>query len=116
MKADDVLRLVQAGYTKEEIAALEEPAAPAEEEPEQEETEPAEQPAPAETEQENPEILRLRSELQSTQNQLKDLVKQMQQNNLKTASVNILPEKDLDAKTDAAMAELIRPTFKKKGD
>ena len=50
------------------------------------------------------------------QNQINDLVKQMQQNNLRTASVNILPEADLEKKTDEAMAELIRPTINKGGN
>ena len=40
----------------------------------------------------------------------------MQQNNLKTASVNIMPEDDLERRTDEAMAELIRPTIKKEGE
>jgi len=51
--------------------------------------------------------------LTQTQTALNNLVKQMQANNLKTACVNILPADDLEKKTDAALAELIRPTIKK---
>ena len=58
----------------------------------------------------------VRAELKTTQEQLASLVKQMQQNNLATASVNILPQNDLDKRTDEAMAELIRPMIERKGD
>ena len=61
----------------------------------------------------NQELEQLRQELTQTQTELKNLVKQMQSNNLKTASVNIVPDADLEKKTDAALAELIRPTIKK---
>ena len=43
-----------------------------------------------------------------------DLLKQMQANNLKTASVNILPEQDVTQKAVDALSELIAP--KKKED
>ena len=71
---------------------------------------------PAQEKQENPEIAALKDQLTHTQKQLSDLVRQMQQNNLKTASVNIMPEDDLERRTDEAMAELIRPTIKKEGE
>ena len=82
------------------------------EEPQQEEQEP-EEPQPA---QDNQALDEVRAELKTTQQQLADLVKQMQKNNLATASVNILPQNDLDKATDEAMAELIRPKIERKGD
>lgn len=77
--------------------------------PESKPAEPESQPAEPEKPAEDPRI-------QQMQNQINDLVKQMQQNNLRTASVNILPEADLEKKTDEAMAELIRPTINKGGN
>lgn len=71
---------------------------------------------PTEPDQEKQEIAALKDQLTHTQKQLSDLVRQMQQNNLKTASVNIMPEDDLERRTDEAMAELIRPTIKKEGE
>lgn len=71
---------------------------------------------PDQEKQENQEIAALKDQLTHTQKQLSELVRQMQQNNLKTASVNIMPEDDLERRTDEAMAELIRPTIKKEGE
>ena len=112
MKPDEILKLIDAGYTKEEIQAMDKPQEPIPEEPQQEEQEP-EEPQPARDSQALDEV---RQELKTTQQQLADLVKQMQRNNLATASVNILPENDLDKRTDEAMAELIRPKIERKGE
>ena len=54
--------------------------------------------------------------IEQMQNQINNLIKQMQSNNLKTASVDFLPEEELQRKTDEAMAELIRPAIKKEGN
>ena len=112
MKPDDILKLINAGYTKEEIQAMEVPEEqePAEPQPQEEQEQPAE-PVP-----ENKVLDEVRAELKTTQEQLASLVQQMQQNNLATASVNILPQNDLDKRTDEAMAELIRPKIERKGE
>lgn len=116
MTANEIIKLLDAGYTKDEISAMDnQEQLPAE----QPETAPAEQPeeqpeAPAEnTDSVNAEVSALKDELSNTRQQLAQLVKQMQSSNLKTASVNILPEADLERKTDEAMAELIRPSYEK---
>lgn len=116
MTTSEIIKLLDAGYTKDEISAMENhEQLPAD----QPETAPAEQPeeqpeAPAENNDSvNAEVSALREELSSTRQQLNQLVKQMQSSNLKTASVNILPEADLERKTDEAMAELIRPSYEK---
>ena len=111
MKPEEILKLIDAGSTKEEIQAMTQPEEP---EPTPEEPQPEEQPAEQPAEQN--ELAEVRQELKTTQQQLADLVKQMQRNNLATASINILPENDLDKKTDEAMAELIRPKIERKGD
>ena len=101
MNIDDVLKLVNAGYTREEIDKMQQT--------------PGQNPGndPGQNPGSNQELEQLRQELTQTQTELKNLVKQMQANNLKTASVNIVPDADLEKKTDAALAELIRPTIKK---
>lgn len=120
MKPDDILKLINAGYTKEEIQAMEPNEPQPQEEPKQpleEPKQPQEEPKqPAEQVPENKALDEVRAELKTTQEQLASLVKQMQQNNLATASVNILQQNDLDKRTDEAMAELIRPKIERKGD
>ena len=113
MKPDDILKLINAGYTKDEIQAME----ANEQQPQEESEQPQEEPEqPAEPVQANTALDEVRAELKNTQQQLASLVRQMQQNNLATASVNILPQNDLDKRTDEAMAELIRPKIERKGD
>ena len=124
MTFEEIKELTGMGFTPDQIVALSagksQPAVdveeadksqPAEPEP-AEEQDPAEE--PTEPKQENPELSALKDQITQTQKQINNLVRQMQQNNLRTASVNILPEDDLERKTDAAMAELIRPTIKQK--
>ncbi len=122
MNVQNIIKLLEAGYTKAEIEAMDlpeqaEPAAAQEVPAEPEKDIPA---VPAEPEAAEPgkdaELEAVKQELQQTQKQLTALVKQMQQNNLRTASVNILPDDELQQKTDEAMAELIRPKIKKEGE
>lgn len=108
MNRTEILKLIEAGYTKADIDAMnQEPAAdPVPEETPEAEPEQEPQPEPASN-----ELAEVKEQLQETQKQLQDLIRQMQRNNLKTASVNIRPEDDLMKRTDEAMAELIRPKF-----
>lgn len=117
MNSADILKLVNAGYTKEEIDQMQsgqdqDQSQDQNQEQDQEQDQGQDQEQKQDQDQ-NQEVAQLREQLSETQKQLKQLVKQMQQNNLKTASVNILPEDDLMKKTDEAMAELIRPTYEK---
>ena len=117
MTTSEIIKLLDAGYTKDEISAMDNheqlPADQQEPEPAQQ---PEEQPeAPAENNDSvNAEVSALKDEISNTRQQLAQLVKQMQASNLKTASVNILPEADLERKTDEAMAELIRPSYERR--
>jgi DNA-binding transcriptional MerR regulator len=125
MNIDDVLKLVNAGYTREEIDKMTQ--APGSDPGQNPGNDPGDNPGqdpgnnpgsdpgqnPGNDPGQNQELDQLRQELTQTQTQLKELVKQMQSNNLKTASVNIVPDADLEKKTDAALAELIRPTINK---
>ena len=107
------MKLVNAGYTKSEIEQMQEPEPQPEPQPDPQ-PEPQPEPEP-EPQPDTNQLQELKNELTKTQKQLSDLVRQMQQNNLRTASVNILPENDLDKKTDIAMSELIRPSIQKEG-
>ena len=137
MNIDDVLKLVNAGYTRAEIDQMtrasvqnsgsdpgQNPGSdpgqnPGSDPGQNTGSDPGQNPGsdpaqnPGSDPGNNQEVKQLRQELTQTQTELQNLVKQMQSNNLKTASVNILPDDDLAKKTDAALAELIRPTIKK---
>lgn len=119
MNSADILKLVSAGYTKEEIEQMQsgqdqDQSQDQGQDQEQDQKQGQEQKQDQDQgHEQDPELAQLRDQLTETQKQLKQLIKQMQQNNLKTASVNILPEDDLMKKTDEAMAELIRPTYEK---
>ena len=117
MNIDDVLKLVNAGYTREEIDKMTQaPGQNSGNDPGPvSDPEPGNDPGPVSDPEpgSDQELEQLRQELTQTQTALNNLVKQMQANNLKTASVNIIPGDDLEKKTDAALAELIRPTIKK---
>lgn len=117
---EQIKELHEMGFTAEQITTFAgtAPAGEEQKEPEKEqepETEPEKEP---ETEPEekpvDPRMDALEKSVSGISAQLTNLVKQMQSNNLRTASVNILPEEQLEKDTDAAMAELIRPSYKKK--
>ena len=127
MTFTEIKELTEMGFTPEQIMTLSAGTSqPADNEAEAGTSQPAEaqqvskddilEPEPTEPAQDNQELAALKDQLTHTQKQLSDLVRQMQQNNLKTASVNIMPEDDLERRTDEAMAELIRPTIKKEGE
>ena len=114
MTATEILSLVSAGYTKEEIAAM---TAPIETPPAAAPEEPAAAELPTGTDNpeentENAEIAALRSELADTKKRLDDTIKEMQDNNRRFASIPALPDKDVEKLADEAMTELIRPVLK----
>ena len=115
MTTEQIIKLIDAGYSKDEITAMDnQEQLPADQQPGDQQPG-DQQPEPAqENDSVNAEVSALKDELSSTRQQLAQLVKQMQSNNLKTASVNILPESDLEKKTDDAMAELIRPSYERR--
>jgi DNA-binding transcriptional MerR regulator len=104
---EQIKELHEMGFTAEQITTFA-GTAPAGEEQKEPEKEQEETPA------ENPRMDALEKSVSGISAQLTNLVKQMQSNNLRTASVNILPEDQLQKDTDTAMAELIRPSYKKK--
>lgn len=120
MTLSEIKELKEMGFSNEQILTLssgkpepvQEPAQEPEQEQQVENSDHQNQPEPVENQQPNPEIESLKSQITETQKQLTALVKQMQNNNLKTASVQIAPDDDLMRKTDEAMSELIRPKIK----
>lgn len=121
---EQIKELHEMGFSAEQITtfagtapASEEQKEPEkEQEPEQKEQEQEPEKKPEEKPAENPRMDALEKSVSGISAQLTNLVKQMQANNVKTASVNILPEDQLQKDTDSAMAELIRPSYKKKED
>ena len=119
---EQIKELHEMGFSAEQITtfagtapASEEQKEPEkEQEPEQKEQEQEPEKKPEEKPAENPRMDALEKSVSGISAQLTNLVKQMQSNNVKTASVNILPEDQLQKDTDSAMAELIRPSYKKK--
>lgn len=120
MTANEILQLVQAGYSKEEIQQMEtgnqetakqEPAA----EPKEPETEPAaaeqepasapEEKGPAAETAPDPET---NKRLDGIEKQLKQLIKSIQASNVRRDSYGNAGE-DIDSQADKALAALIQP-------
>ena len=112
MTGNQILSLVQAGYTRAEIEAMTIPEQP-EPQPEAKPAEPQPEPKPEpKPEQDQPDELKaLRDELNQAKQQIKDLTSQVQKNNLLDRSVEQLPGQDAAKNTDAVIGELIRPTL-----
>ena len=115
MKIEEIRELKEMGFTADQIMQLssQPETAPAEAPAAQDETQ-AEAPdeAPAEAPDDS-RIQKLEQTITDQQKQIQDLIKQMQANNRRTASMNTPPADDLQTKTDEIMAELIRPSIKK---
>ena len=120
MKLDQVIRLLEAGYSKEEIQQMEtgnqettkpEPAA----EPQEPETEPAaaeQDPASAPEEKgpaaETAPDPKTNERLDGIEKQLKQLIKSIQASNVRRDSYGSAGE-DIDSQADKALAALIQP-------
>lgn len=115
---EQIKELHEMGFSAEQITTFAGTSPDEEKDPEKEqepETEPEkEQETEPEEKPVDPRMDALEKSVSGISAQLTNLVKQMQANNVKTASVNILPEEQLQKDTDLAMAELIRPSYKKK--
>ena len=124
MNTDTLVRLLDAGFTKDEIMKLTEtqpapePKQPA---PEQKPKQPApeqkpEQPAPeqeTEPKQPAPETGETDKRLTAIENNIAQLVKAVQMNNLKHDSFGSVPD-SLETQTDKIMAAIIRPDTERK--
>ena len=107
MKAEEVLKLIDAGYTKTDIEAMMQPDPTQEPQPEPQ-PEPEQQPDP-EPQPENGTEKRLSALEQG----IADLVKAIQASNLRNDSFNENSD-TLEQQTDRAMSEIIRPAIKER--
>ena len=121
MTFQEVKELHEMGFTPEQITQLNlgsEPEQQPETEPEQQpETKPEQQPEtkPDQQPEQKPEADSVSQKLESMEQKINVFIVAMQKNNLKTASVNILPDDQIDVNANTALSELIRPTIKKEG-
>lgn len=115
MTFQEVKELHEMGFTPEQITQLNlgsEPEQQPETQPEQHpETQPETQ--PEQLPETQPETDHVSQRLESMEQKINDFITAMQKNNLKTASVNILPDDQIDVNANTALSELIRPTIKK---
>lgn len=115
MTIDQIMKLLDAGYTKEEIAALTsdpepapevkpEPVPPAPEPEVKTDPEPAPEPAADQT----------GARLDALEKSIASLIKTIQVSNVNNKNIQTLPT-DSTKIVDDAMASIIRPTIKKEG-
>ena len=119
MKAELMEKMLDAGFTKEEIFRIIEPAAAPEKEPAKEpekepaqapEKEPEKEPAPA------PKANETEKRLAGIEQSISDLIKTIQAENIKRDSFGGKSD-SLEEQTDRIMASIIRPeTTKRKDD
>ena len=104
MTIDQILKLAELGYTKDEIQALSAPEASAPAQPSDPEPEP--EPAPAE----NPELLKLTEAMKGYMESMQQTLKDIQSANIRNSS---MPMQDPDT-VDTALAAIIQPSKKRK--
>ena len=112
MTFQEIKELSSMGFTSEQIMELSRGNTPQQEpetKPEQET-----KPEPAQEQEQEPEKKtdNLEEKVNGLSQKFDDLLKQMQKNNLKTASVSTLPAKDNESKAIEALSELIAPKKK----
>ena len=118
MTGDQVLKLLESGFTVEEIRKMQEPAPAPEPQPEpQPEPEPQKerQQETAPEPQKDPEPSETEKRLGALETSIEKLVKTLQESNLKNSSFNSAGTDSLEAQTDKIMASIIRPEPIKKG-
>ena len=110
MTFQEVKELHEMGFTPEQITQLNLGSEPEPQPEEQPEEQPEQQP------ETKPEPDQVSQKLASMEKTINDFIVSMQRNNLKTASVNLLPDDQIDIGANTALSELIRPTIKQKED
>lgn len=117
MTYQEVKELHEMGFTPEQIMQLNSGSEPHPEPNPEPQPEPNPDPQPEPNPDPQPEIQPepdpVSHKLESMEKKINDFIVAMQKNNLKTASVNILPDDQIDVNANTALSELIRPTIKK---
>lgn len=128
MTGEEILKLVNAGYTKEEIEKMAEP--PKDPKPQKEldpepqkeldpepQKEPPKDPEPQkEPDPEPQKDPELEKRLSGIENVMNTLLKAVQANNRQNDSLLNPPEDSLEKQTDDIMASIIRPNIEKRKD
>ena len=118
MTGDQVLKLLESGFTVDEIRKMQEPAPEPQQDPQpepQKEPEPERQQETAPEPQQDPEPSETEKRLGALETSIEKLVKTLQESNLKNSSFNSAGTDSLEAQTDKIMASIIRPEPIKKG-
>ena len=115
MTFQEVKQLHEMGFTPEQITKLNLGSEPEPNPDPQLEPNPDPQPEPNTDPQQaqKPEPDPVSQKLESMEKKINDFIVAMQRNNIKTASVNILPDDQIDYSANTALSELIRPSIKK---
>ena len=117
MTGDQVLKLLESGFTAEEIRKMQEPEPAPEPQPEPQkdpEPEPERQQQTAPEPQKEPEPSETDKRLDALETSISKLVKTLQESNLRNASFQSDPADSLEAQTDKIMASIIRPETERK--
>ena len=117
MTFTEIMALKEQGFTPDQIMALAGAVPPAMDqkpeepkEPEQPQDEKPEEPKePEQPKEPNP----LETRMDGLENRINEMIKTMQQTNLQNGFMQSPPGDDLEQKAENALAEIIRPTFKK---
>ena len=103
MTFSEIMALKEQGFTPDQIMALAGAVPPAMDQKPEEPKEPEQPKEP------NP----LETRMDGLENRINEMIKTMQQTNLQNGFMQSLPGDDLEQKAENALAEIIRPTFKK---
>ena len=119
MTGDQVLKLLESGFTVDEIRKMQEPAPEPQPDPQPEpqkeqEPEPERQQETAPEPQKDPEPSETEKRLGALETSISKLVKTLQESNLKNSSFNSAGTDSLEAQTDKIMASIIRPETERK--
>lgn len=112
MTINEIMKLLDAGYTKEEIAALEAPEPEVKTDPEPA-PEPEVKPEPASEVKPDPAEDQTGNRLDALEKSIASLIKTIQVSNVNNKNIPTLPS-DSTKIVDDAMASIIRPTMNKK--
>ena len=117
MTFQEVKELHEMGFTPEQIMQLNSGSDPQPEPNPDPQPEPNPDPQPEQNPdprpEQKPESDSVSQKLESMEKKINDFIVAMQKNNIKNASVNILPDDQIDVNANTALSELIRPTIKK---
>ena len=121
MTGDQVLKLLESGFTAEEIRKMDDPFPVPEPDPQQDqqqdhepESKPERQQETAPEPQKDPEPSETEKRLGALETSISKLVKTLQESNLKNSSFNSAGTDSLEAQTDKIMASIIRPETERK--